>query len=275
MKFKNNMTNLYKLKKFIKIMIKRIILIVLIVLMSFNFVNSFNQDSFGYIGIYQDTLTNTYKVHYELKNFEDNKYFFELIVFFNGEKIDDKCAKEISIREGDSKIFQKITCSVEDMGEGEYTFDVTLFDEDKNMLENVISKEYVFLKTQTNMKFIENGNKTTILIDIDSIDNESVTVFNRIPKSVIEILNDDNKNSLIESNIEYEILEEDPLIAWNIEEPPKTINYTVNKKITKEEQKQFSLDVKESKTFQYLKFTLFVLILLIMGLLFKPVLKKK
>ena len=235
-------------------------------------VNAFDENNFDYIYFHIDSQSSTNKVSYGLSYPNNEEYSFEMYIYYNGLKQEQIC--QIKIPTGENTQYSKITCEIQKLGEGEYTFEGFLYDKDKALIKKTLNKEYITKDDKNNkMEFISNpDDTTTIIITINT--NQSITITNEIPKSVIESLTEENKNSIIKSNIEYEILDEDPLIAWNIEEPPATINYTINKKISVEEQKQFQLKIKNDMAFKGIKYAILAVIVIILILIFRPLYKK-
>ena len=115
--------------------------------------------------------------------------------------------------------------------------------------------------------------RTEISIRVPDSDGP-VDVSHRIPKSVIEELTDENREEYIESETEYAILESDPLIAWHVERPPQTINYTIKKSISEGEKENFKVEVTKSKKFNYVAYLFYLIILVIVIMVFKPVFMK-
>lgn len=140
---------------------------------------------------------------------------------------------------------------------------------------NSISKEYKDLfSSKINFETTPNGN-TLITILVESDNDKPVDVYHTIPKEVIPQLTNDNRDELIQSNQEFVIIKEDPLIAWHVEKPPATINYTINKEISLEDRNNFSVEIKESEKFNKLKFLVYFLIITIIVLTLEPIFKKK
>lgn len=236
----------------------------------------FGQSNLEYLYFDSDNLSQTNKVSYGISNLKNQEYIFEMNMYHNNEKYEKSCNEKISSKE--DTIYNKITCQIQKLGDGEYTFEGNLYEinnEEKILIGKTIDKEYVHLGESSNIKFISNEEDQTTTIIIEVKGDKPVQVINTIPKSVIELLTKENQASLIKSNYEYIIIEEDPIIAWNIEEPPATINYTINKRISAEEQKEFQIKIKDDPTFKLIKYGILVLILVILGLLFKPLLKKQ
>lgn len=217
---------------------------------------------------YDDEQTN--KVSYSIKVEPDTPYNFELNYYYN-EKFVDTCSKEISIN--DDEMFKKVTCEIQKLGDGEYIFDANLYSSQTDFQINIFEKAYIYRNSVAFIHFEDLDESTKITITVDGL-HEKLQVQSYIPKEVIAYLDDSNKDELIESQLEYEILESDPLIAWNVQDTPTQINYTINKKITEEQRKQFKVEITQTKGFAFAKYIIFALIIIIIGLLIKPMLKK-
>lgn len=235
----------------------------------------FGQSNLEYLYLDFNSSEQTNKVSYGISNLKNQEYVFEMNMYYNNEKYEKSCNEKISSKE--DTIYNKITCQIQKLGDGEYTFEGNLYEminDEKILITKTIDKEYIYLEKSSNIKFISNEEDQTTTIIIEVNGDKPVQVINTIPKSVIELLTEENQENLIKSNYEYEIIEADPVIAWNIEEPPGTINYTINKKISTEEQKEFQIEIKDDPAFKFIKYGILVLILVILLLLFRPILKK-
>lgn len=219
-----------------------------------------------YFDIDNNSLTN--KVAYEITNGDESYMYLQMNIIFNNQSIEDKCLKQLNLSK--DTIFKKITCEVPKLGEGEYILNASILDVDNNVLMTVISKEYIFKDSWATLKIADlENNRTEIIIEVNGID-KNLLVQSYIPKSVIEYLDNTNRYDLIETKDDYMILDADPLIAWDIDRPPRTINYTVNKKITQLQKNEFKIDIVETKTFKMFRYIVFCCILVIVLLVFKP-----
>lgn len=113
------------------------------------------------------------------------------------------------------------------------------------------------------------------LVTIEVRGNKPVDVEHRIPKEVIEELTYENRENYIESELDYVILETDPLIAWHVEKPPVNLSYKIKKSINTTERDNFQLEIKESNSFKFLTYFVYFLIGILIFLSFKkPNLRK-
>ena len=248
--------------------------LILLFLLSLTVVNGveINKDKYliyNNFMIYDDLKTN--KVSYSIKVDEDVQYDFIMRYYYEGEFV-DKCEKEILLKEGE--VFKKIICDVQKLGNGEYVFDAVLANSEDDDLYTSFDKTYLFnnMKTSMNFEVLEDQTKISIYIEGKG---EDIILEQEIPKSVIQNLNKQNQDDLINSKKEYTIIEEDPLIAWNVERVPSKVNYTINKKITNEDKKKFRASISENKGLNSLKYLFSALILIILIILFKPIVTKK
>lgn len=244
------------------------------------------------------------EIIYKLQNLEDKtKYSVDFLIVNKKTKdvIENNCLNEFVY--DSNVILSKRFCLVENVTSGDYE----IFSKIKNiesgeLIELYNLKNILDDKISLDVDFKIHDNKTTITLNINdefleknlnlkkqnkldenSIENlekyskYNLTVYSRIPKEVIEILNEENKNDLLISNYNYTIIEEDPLIAWNIERPPKKINYTVNKEISVEEQKKFEFNIQKNDTsdIKYLEYIIWICIIIVIILIIMPIIKNK
>lgn len=220
-----------------------------------------------------DKNSDTNKVSYmiRIKNDSINGLDFRLDIFYEDTFL-KKCEEIINPEVG--VVFTKIICEVPKAGDGHYIFDVKL-SKDNDVLINDINNGFVYGSVTTEMSFkdLEND-KTTIVINVEG-NGTNLQVQQRIPKEVIPLLNNDNRNSLITSERDYIILEEDPLIAWNLDSAPAKINYTINKKIDLRDRENFGVEVSNQSSFNNVEWFIYVTIIIILVLIFIPFIKSK
>ncbi len=96
-------------------------------------------------------------------------------------------------------------------------------------------------------------------LDIKYIYKDGYTIFNvlidrsgifkvEIPKKILKEINNTN----FDSSLEYEIINKDPLIAWNIDEPPKKIDFKIKGEIPEEEIEDIKPSVETNSFFKYI-----------------------
>ncbi|MCA9496002.1 MAG: hypothetical protein KC589_03590 [Nanoarchaeota archaeon] len=260
-------------------LIKNLILIGLVmfsaILGTSVFAVSDSQLTYVYFLVDESDSSNMNKVIYKLEHGDidlDGKVF-SMEFYYQGELNSKKCLVNL---DSNFDLFQKITCEVPKLGDGDYYFDAKILDGENFNLENLFNREYLLGEISASIDFEDNTQleKTTIVLNIVG-EGKNLLVENFIPKEVISYLDDNNKDELIESSFEYKILNPDPLIAWNIEKAPARINYTINKKVSEEDKENFRVELKESKSFQWLKYLLIVLMILLLFAIFKPLNKNK
>lgn len=256
------------------IKLKRLLFPLIIIIIALHSCFAANNDvsEFKYLYFKLDKNAQTNKIAYSIETQNDKDYYFEMKFKYNNIIQEKTCEKTL---EKNSEIeFKKIICEVPKLGDGKYEFIATISDENNNLIEERKNIQNLYKNTKSEISFIENGEQTTIVIDIEGTD-ENLQVLHEIPKEVIESLTEENKNSLIKTDYEYEIIEEDPLIAWNIDRPPRKINYTINKQLTQEERDKFNVEITEKSYFNFIKYLTILLIAGILIFLLYPTIKKK
>ena len=154
------------------------------------------------------------------------------------------------------------------------SFFVSKFSSSSNQITS-ISNQYIPEYNAKIEKINTDKDETVINIKVES-EGENLIIKNNIPKAVIPLLNDQNKDQLINSNGRtYSILKEDPLIAWEIDKTPIEFNYTINKKISEKNFEDFSIGVEEKSKLTSIVYLVYILITLILILVFKPIVVNK
>lgn len=251
---------------------RHILFLLFTLLFSVNLVQA--QDNFNFLNFYLDENSQTNKVSYEIRNSQEYEQGdkFVLETYFNNELKDEKCIKELDV--SNSILFTKLVCDVKKYGDGEYTF-VGKIMRGNEEINSQLTKHYLFANTQAKITGEILEDKTIIYIDVSGTD-EKLIIKNRIPKEAIELLTNENKDQLITSDFKYEILEEDPLIAWSVEKAPEKINYTINKKLNQEDISKFQVQLeKEENYLKYSNYFLIIVIAVIIFLVFRPILRRK
>ena len=261
-------------------MIKKIIIFVMTFLFLFLTINAqTNLIKLNHLYLNIDDGSKTSKISYELiidnnEFSQDKDLVFYLNVIHNEKSSGINCSKSI-IYTNITK-FKKITCELPVLDDGDYVFNATISDDNEVLLVETITYKSIFKNSIPEMKFVDIGNNQTEITILIREEYENIIIENEIPKGVIEVLNEENQNSLIETSLEYTILKEDPLIAWSVDRTPINITYKINKKISVEDQNDFKLKISQtSPVVKILKYVLFALIIIIIGFMFKPVIKKK
>ncbi len=229
------------------------------------------KDDLRYLYFQLDDISENNRVAYSFE-LQGSEYSFVMNYYFEGELQEKTCEKKLSLNE--EMDFTKIICEIPKLGNGEYVFYAKIEDSSGGKVLELINKEYVFEGVVSSISFVPKGDLTIVVIDVSG-EGENLYVKHRIPKNVISNLNKGNKDDIITTNYEFDILEEDPLIAWNVDRAPAKINYTINRMIAQEDEKDFGVEIVQSTYFQNLKYLIFALIVFILIFLFKPLLKKK
>ncbi len=229
---------------------------------------AFSENEIRYIYFDIIAMEENYVVAYEILVDDIDGSVLEVKVSYDGSLLENVCElPRTGVRE-------KASCEVKKMGDGLYKFDAILYNPSGEVVDTLSTQEYLFEGVTARYEFEILENKMEVNLVLDG-EGEDIVVLNRIPKEVIEYLDDDNKNSLITSGFEYEILESDPLIAWSVERVPGNINYTINKKINEEDLNNFDIEVtKQSTSFKLVKLFVIFLLIGILGFVFKPVFVK-
>lgn len=193
-------------------------------------------------------------------------------LFHDGIPYGEICRKQIKTNE--QTVFKKVTCEFESQGPGEYIIDSKV-QEDSTIKYQFNSSIYEAKDAYGHYEFEPlMDNSTLVRLRLQG-NLTNAKVYSRIPKEVIPLLTESNKDSLVVSKNNYEIIEEDPLIAWNVEKIPEDVEYEVKKEITPEQQQDFSLKIEENSTFGFVKFLVGLGIITILLLIIIPAIKKK
>ncbi|MDA3856483.1 MAG: hypothetical protein PF569_09585 [Candidatus Woesearchaeota archaeon] len=236
------------------------------------------KDILTYLFLYIDEEAPSNKISYEINYLSGLSSLFELNLKFNSsdEDLEDFegviCSYDLSFNEGDER-YEKITCEVSKLGDGEYEFSAVLKDELGEVVNFFSNTEFLYSGISANQEFIDLGDKTQVILHIDG-SMEGLKIGSRIPKEVIENLNSENQDDLIFSDLEYEILDEDPLIAWSVEEIPSDINYTINKKVSLADREKFKIEVADNASFKFINYLAILLVGVILFFIFRPMFKK-
>jgi len=257
-------------------MIKRLLTllsILFLVMTTTSFAES--QEDFGdklnYLYFYLDNSSQTNKIAYDVL-FDDVRISkLESDIYYNNELV-DSCNYDFTGI--DSMSYVKVICEIDKLGDGVYTFKSRLIDNNENILVSKENNESIYSNTNAQISFIDlEGNRTTVVLTIEGT-GENIFVNHTIPKEVIPSLTENTKDTLIKTDSDFKILNEDPLIAWTVDKAPAKINYTINKKISDEDKQKFQVELSEDENFQSLKLVILGLIILIVGITLKPMLKK-
>jgi hypothetical protein len=172
-----------------------------------------------------------------------------------------------------SGLYGKITCPIEKQGDGQYTFEgIITNNNEKVSVVSIKASQYAEVSSSFTFEEVQDGTKITLTVEGVG---EDMQILSRIPKEVIELLTPENQEELIFSEIPYEIIEADPLIAWNVEKIPTDIEYTIKKNISKKDRENFGVEIRESKQTHVLTYLIFLLMIVILIYMFKPAFKKK
>lgn len=252
--------------------LKKIICFIVLSLFLFSNVMGSYED---YVNFYDVSKQNdTYRTSYDFDfrgNFTQEDYFVAQYSH-EGSEFEEFCRKQI--KSSSSSVFKKITCEFDSLGTGNYILraKVTSPDTTKYQFE---SQFYESEKAYGYYSFEKlEGNSTLVRMHLQG-NLTDARVYSEIPKEVIPLLTPSNRDSLVISTLPYEIIKEDPLIAWNVERIPQDVEYEVKKDISKSEQQDFTMVIEESTTFSVLKYLAGFGILIILFLIGLPLIKHK
>lgn len=225
--------------------------------------------SLKYGDFYKNQETQNLEVSFVV--YQTNEFFgegkLELEVFLNG-KEHTTCQEDIKLEVTKPNV--EFICEIGKIKKGDLTLVGRLY-QNGEVIAEVAKKEYVFENEGVQVNYIEMENYTILEIFVNT--NVSTRIVQEIPKSVIEKVTPENKDEVLVSNLEYVIVEEDPVIAWHIDSPPEKINYTINKRLTPEQKAQMRLEAEENKT-SY-KWMIYIGVFLILIIMFSPAILKK
>ena len=228
----------------------------------------------NFISVNTQTESENDKIAYSITEFENLNPTdkFKLEIYSDDQLIDDSCLKSLNFKE--DTFFKKLICEPKKLDNAQYTF-VGMITRDGKILETLITKYSLTENSKSSLNYKISENETLITIQVES-DLETYQVEHYIPKEIIEELTLENQNQLIESELEYVILDADPIIAWNIDESPKTIEYKIKKSSNQKDLENMGISINStSQVYTYLSYVLYFLILLIIGVIFKPIFIKK
>ncbi len=214
----------------------------------------------------------SYSFNFDSK-IEEN-LIFSVDLFYNGDLIEEEiCYQDLEYNP--NNIFRTIICPIKkEYNNGELKV-IANIKKNSQIIETIEKKFYLYQNTYSQIKFENFDDKTKVIIEVNG-DKENFVLKHEIPKEAIPLLNPKNKDSIIISySQDYIILEEDPIIAWNIKKSPEKIEYVIDANVEEETQKDFKISINESKDFSYLKYIILILIFVILFMIFYPIFKKK
>lgn len=194
---------------------------------------------------------------------------------FNNRSIESICSHQISFS-GESSIQKRVYCPipVQDIS-GIYTARISLNRDSEQMGEEEIKFFYNSPSSDVTHQFRLTPQGTEVTINILNIGvEEPFDLYHSIPKSVISRLNYQNKDEFIISDLDFEIIQENPIISWQVSSREERIQYVlVDRELSEEEMVQFaSYSVpKESGLNLIILFSILILLLII----FVPFFTKK
>lgn len=235
----------------------------------------FSSDILDFKGV-DSFISSTLSIKYSLDTRENinGEESFHINLTHDGES-KRVCQKDLKKKEGEFSKY--ITCNIQSKGPGRYVFDAKVINENTTIDSETSIVNFGSKKNESTLiSFIDlEGNKTKVSLHIKGEYEEDVILEHIIPKTVIEEINSSNKDDVINTSEEFTILREDPVIAWNVDETPSKVNYTVSKNIDKSSKEGFKVGVEEKSSIKYLQYISVLIIVVIIAIVFKPLISKK
>lgn len=193
---------------------------------------------------------------------------------FEGEMLKTKCSNSIEFQ-NNLTYQKKVYCSIPKQElNGVYTAYVELINKSTNEKLYNFSKEFFYnSKDQfaiTTFKNTQNGTVVSIDLRYENISSETI-ILHDIPKGVLENITRDQKDSLIQSSKEFEIVRENPIISWKVDNRDDKIEYTIiNKSVNNSYKNQFKTYPSEDESITIVViFSIIVLLIIIFLPLFR------
>lgn len=231
----------------------------------------------GSIHVSGENLVPKYEKYLAIEELKENEIEFK-IVMNNGFKYNDRylvyaapdegspktiCQGQLS-EKGTSVVIKRCEFSL-DQG-GNYTFNTYIIRDEENertlvgkakKRKNIKAIEQeITTKEGKNLTYKYKGNTTEFTIKAEEIGILKV----EIPKSILEEAN----KTTFSSNKSYEIIEKDPLVAWNVDKAPSKVKFNVEGKADKKDMQNMKVRTeKPSSMFIRYLFIILILALLI------------
>lgn len=225
------------------------------------------QENERYVYFFGHTVEGTvHSFAYEIRNIDMQEHNFN--VQFEARNSNGtymfSCSKNVSYDV--STISKKVVCDTPLEYTGSLLLTVSVYENEK-LLDTTLKTFQFYKGLEQKISFTVKNGVTLVELQLDGV-GENVVVTHSIPKSVIPKLTAQNHLQYIESSRSFDIVNSDPVIAWNIEKLPATVNYTIKKEVSIQDQQEFSVSITQSPSFIWFKMFLFVLIVGVILLLF-------
>lgn len=207
---------------------------------------------------------------------QSQEFDLEFSYVFNGEELNNKCTHGV-IFEDELRYQKKVYCDIPTQEtNGMYTAQIKIFNNSQSSAIYELNETFFYNSKNsygvTSFEEIDRGTQITIDLNNENI-TEETTIYHDIPRQVLNNINPQNKDSLIESNKEFEIIEQNPIISWKVDSRDTSIEYVLlNKSVNNTYKNEFNTyPVEDRSITAVVLFSIVVLLIII----FLPLLKKR
>ena len=204
----------------------------------------------------------------------ENQDVLQIDYKFNDKILANKCQHTL-IFSDNSSFQKKIYCPIPTQFEnGLYSIEVSVL-RDENELIKLESIEFFYDSTQSfaTTRFTQTPEGTKVKIYLPDNLSDGDIIQHEIPKEVLERVTLLNKDQVIQSQKEFIIIQEDPIIAWEVSSKEESIEYTiVNKTVSEEEKLGFETSKQEENSITIIAIFIIIVLLII---IFVPFFFKK
>ncbi len=190
----------------------------------------------------------------------------QLTYDFNNDTLVNNCRHSIIFND-DNSYQKKVYCPIPYQSEnGVYTVYAKIVRDDSSLVE---LDPFIFFydsnTTFSNLIFRVTPQGTQITIHLPENLEERDLIYHDIPLSAIGKITEDNKGSKIQSDKEFLIIQENPIIAWEVSSKEEKIEYTLlNTTLDDEQKAQFATYKKEQDSIStIIIFSIVVLLIII------------
>lgn len=207
---------------------------------------------------------------------QSQEFNLEFMYEFEGKMLDSKCTHNV-VFENDLKYQKRVYCNIPTQEEnGIYTVMIKLSNPTNDEVLYEISETFFYdsKESYASLSFEENDRGTQVTINLRGENiTEETAIYHNIPQQVLNNITPQNKDSLIKSSKEFEIIEQNPIISWNVDSRDEEIEYTIlNKSVDDTYKKEFNTyPVEDRSITTVVLFSIVVLLIII----FLPLLKKR
>lgn len=227
------------------------------------------EDLFTISGIEQDE--NFIPLRISITVFNDNFFVLgdnlQINYRFNEQEISQICSHEISFA-NENSIQKRIYCPVPvQLVSGLYQAEILILRDSQKLISQNISFFYNSPNSLATHHFRLVPEGTEVTINIQNIDNQELfELYHSIPNTVIPRLTYENRDNLILSENDFIIIQENPIVSWQVTSREERIQYIIlDKELSEEEKVQFASYTipKESGLNLILLFSILILLLII------------